>query len=305
MKTEMNANPQAASPDTLAGLFKACFPGIERGTGTVLSLLSDSSNRVLTREIDGITAAAAVWRENTALMLCVLPEYRGRGLGSALLSEMEEDARRGGAEEFRFCDGPGYLAPGIPIGKGYEKNAAFFEKRGYKHTWGDEECVDMDLDLRDASFRGARPGDRRDGILYCFAGDGDRDAVVACAEDGHEKFARYYRDPALYRPDSPRRVLAAFPDGGASPTAAGALIIYEEEATEEPGLGSVGCTVVRHAYRNRGIATTMVRAGTEHLRSIGLRRAFLGYTYTAIVPMYARSGYGICMKYLMGAKKLV
>jgi predicted acetyltransferase len=64
----------------------------------------------------------------------------------------------------------------------------------------------------------------------------------------------------------------------------GALIVSIEK--ECKSMGSVGCTATVHKYRNKGIATNMILLGTKYLKDIGLRKAFLGYTYTYIINMY-------------------
>ena len=73
---------------------------------------------------------------------------------------------------------------------------------------------------------------------------------------------------------------------------------------EGEGRGSVGCTATRTDARGQGIATNMVRLGTRFLKDSGMKEAFLGYTYTDIVRMYARAGYSVCQRYFMAVKEL-
>ncbi|MPM46746.1 hypothetical protein SDC9_93452 [bioreactor metagenome] len=74
--------------------------------------------------------------------------------------------------------------------------------------------------------------------------------------------------------------------------------------TNIPDEGSVGCTITVPEYRNKGIASTMVRIATKQLKKNNLKKAFLEYTYTYILNIYGRSGYKVCMEYFM-AKKLL
>ena len=116
--------------------------------------------------------------------------------------------------------------------------------------------------------------------------------------DAFEEFAQYYRDEALYGADDRRRVLIALRDGAVL----GALIV--SVGVECASVGSVGCTAVRTACRNRGIASNLVILGTAHLKAAGMERAFLGYTYSGLDKLYGRAGYKICCYYFMAGKAL-
>ncbi len=275
-------------------LYSACFPGNIRSEKTVRELLGRPDNTCLLETDKEKLLAASVINENTVLMLCVLPEYRRRGIGSRLLEKSESLVQEKGFSEIQFCDGPGYLTPGIPL---TTDNEAFFSKRGYTHAWGDCECVDMSLCLQDFQEGNASLGDTIDGVTYRWAGEEDRERAVDCVESSYPEFTEYYRNGELYGGQGPEQVLLAEMNG----TVCGALLVGS--GTEQADVGSVGCTVTRPEYRCRGIATRMVRLGTGYLKSLGLSKGFLGYTYTDIVPMYQRSGYQVCMKYMMGKKK--
>lgn len=281
--------------EKLMELYRACFPENIRSEETVRAVLSSPGRELLTEEAEGKTVAAAVILENTVLMLCVLPEYRKRGIGSRLLERSEALVREKGFAQIQFCDGPDYVAPGIPL---VGDNESFFRKRGYVHSWGDSECVDMSLSLQELPEMANAVGDVLDGVSYLWAREGDREKVTDCVERGYPEFTPYYQADDLYDGTGPERVLTAVCDG----TVCGTLLVGSE--TEQKGLGSVGCTVTRPEYRGRGIATNMVRLGTGYLKSLGLAKGFLGYTYTDIVPMYARSGYQVCRRYFMGKKEL-
>ena len=105
-------------------------------------------------------------------------------------------------------------------------------------------------------------------------------------------------DEALYDEANSQRVLIAL-DGS---KVCGTLIVSAE--TEAPGLGSVGCTAVAHAWRGRHIAANMILLGSRYLRDLGLKNGFLGYTYSGLDKLYGLAGYRICAYYLMAAKKL-
>ena len=281
--------------DILFDLYTACFPGIIRETATVKKALSLPENHVITKEADGRTVGAAVINGNAVQLLCVLPAYRGQGIGSALLEEAEAYIRAQGQEEIRFCNGPMYITPGVPD---FDGAWEFFQKRGYTHDWGDCECVDMSMPLADFAHREHSVGDTVNGYLYRWAELCDIPAIADCVDTAEENFTKYYRNEALYDGTGSQRVLIAV-DGD---LVCGTLIVSVE--TEAKGVGSVGCTATRRDRQGRGIATAMVKLGTKYLCDIGLPTAFLGYTYTDIIPMYGRAGYAVYRKYMMAVKTL-
>lgn len=281
--------------DTFYALYRACFPQIIRSEETVRRVLSLPGNQMLLDKDGDKVIAASVTHENTVLMLCVLPAYRGRGIGSRLLAQTERQVRLAGYDSIQFCDGVDYITPGIPL---YQGNQAFFSKRGYIHSWGDSECVDMSMPLADFHATTALPGDCIDGVTYRFAQPADRLDTLSCVQDACPEFVPYYEADDQYGASDRSRILIAVKDG----QVCGALMV--SNGTESPDVGSVGCTVTRTAHQGHGIATNMVKIGTHYLQTLGLTTGFLGYTYTAIVPMYAKSGYQVCMSYWMGKKKL-
>lgn len=290
-------------PETkaLVSMFRTCFPGMIRKPETVEAILSSPENEAMVCVREGVTAGVIVWNKNVVILFCVLPEFRSAGIGSALISRLEERLSHESFDEIRFCDGFDYLTPGIPDREdmpAYRSNRAFFEKRGYVHSWGECECVDMSMDMSSFTICGHTIGDTLNGVTYRYAAADDIPRVIECTDDGYPDFTPYYREPRLYAPSSPERVLIAETDG----IVVGTLMVCFE--TEEKDVGSVGCTVTRPAYQNRGIATTMVKLGTGAFHERGIPRAYLGYTYTDIIPLYARSGYTVSMRYFMGVKKM-
>lgn len=129
-------------------------------------------------------------------------------------------------------------------------------------------------------------------MVYRWAEKKDRERVLDCLKCSYPKFTGYYQNSKLYAGQDPERVLLAEMNG----TVCGALLI--SGGIEQENIGRVGCPVTRPEYRCRGIATRMVQMGTGYLKSLGLSKGFLGYTYAEIVSMYQQSGYQVCMKYI-------
>ncbi len=300
--------------EKLTKLFRLCYPGIVRSEGSVRHTLSDKENQYITRFDADTLIGAAVYYGNHILMLCVHPDYRGQGIGSSLFEECENAIRAAGHESVLLSAGRMYLTPGAPMEfPGYEQNKAFLEKRGYVHTWGDGECVDMMLDMDDLDDLGVHIGDTVPGVskkqmldpndpsnrfTYRFASPEDMEKTADCVADAADYFVKYYQKPAPYEGKDGDHVLIAENGNG---LVCGALLVTA--GGEAAGLGSVGCTSTRPSYGGRGIATNMVKAGTMFLKEQGMAHGYLGYTYTDIIPMYGRAGYQVSMKYFMGEKK--
>ena len=151
--------------EQITKLFRICYPGVVRSEDSVRHTLSHEENHILTRFEGDALVGAAVYYDDRILMLCVHPEYRGRGIGSELLTECENAIRAAGYPSVFLSAGKKYLTPGAPMEfPGFEGNRAFFEKRGYVHTWGEGECVDMMLTMEDLDDLGVHLGDTVPGV---------------------------------------------------------------------------------------------------------------------------------------------
>ena len=151
--------------EKITTLFRLCYPGIVRSEGSVRRTLSHEENHILTRFEGDALVGAAVYYDDRILMLCVHPDYRGRGIGSELLGECEDAIRAAGYPSVFLSAGKKYLTPGAPMEfPGFEGNRAFFEKRGYVHTWGEGKCVDMMLTMADLDDLGVHLGDTIPGV---------------------------------------------------------------------------------------------------------------------------------------------
>ncbi len=278
--------------DKLVKLYYDCFPDIITYDDRIKEVISDAS--VFTREdANGDIIAAAAVKENKIAFLCVHPDHRGQGIGSSLFAQCETHVKSLGYDKIQMFGLEPYITPGAPL---YDGNKELFEKLGYLHTWGDDECVDMKTDLSFIKGLELKLGDTVNGLTYRFATPDDKSAVLDCVKDAHIGFLPYYTSDELYDPDNEEHILIAL-DGD---IVCGTLLVE----CYDKALGSVGCTATRHAYRGRGVATTMVKIGTKFLADEGFESAWLGFTYTGIIPMYGKSGYSVFMKYFMGEKTL-
>ena len=294
-------------------LYRKSLPYVIREEEAVYSVLKNKDNVIIEkRNEENMLIGVSMIHKNTILLLCVAPEYRKQGIGSWLLNESEQAIRMAGFDEVTVGVGEDYITPGIPTSKQYapavnerldkrvdDTASSFFEKRGYVHDWGNKcNCFDMKFPLSEFEKEEHSIGDTLDGICYRFATIEDREDVSACTNAACEEFTKWYQDEFLYTENESSRVMVAEKDG----KVVGTLMV---DTNHESGLGSVGCTAVHPDYRGQHIAVNMVTLGTKYLKDVGMKEAYLSYTYSGLDHMYGYAGYKIFVYFMMAKKKLV
>ena len=298
--------------EELYRLFKRNLPFAMREEETALSILENPENRIWTHKAGGeAIVGAAVVHKNNILLLCVDAQYRNQGIGSKLLKQAEEYVKNSGFDKITIGVGDNYLTPGVPVKelpfeeeianpaldpRLPEKNASYFIKRGYFHSWNDCNCFDMRRVFSEDLLSVKEP--ETPGIVYRFAHQGDLPAILECVSAAEEEFCEYYEESESYAPDSADKVLIAL-DGD---SVVGTLMVDQE--TEGEGVGSIGCTTVHPDYQGRKIASSLIIRGAKHLYQSGMKEGFLGYTYSGLDKLYGKAGYRVCAFYFMAEKKL-
>ena len=261
------------------------------GDEPVRNVLSDETNHYIRREENGGLIGISVINENTVYLLLVDGEYQRQGMGSSLLKESEEFIKSKGFDKVTLGVGKDYIVPGVPMNRTAH---LFFEKHGYRHSWGDEKCIDLSISLSDFIYTEHKLGDTIDGNLYRIANESDRQRILQCCKDADSDFVEYYNDDNLYTCNSSDPVIIAEKDFDVR----GALMIGTE--SEEKSVGYAGCIITAPRHRNKGIATNLMKIGTSRMKDMGLKNVWLSYTYTAVANIYSKIGYNICMEYFMG-----
>ena len=281
-------------------LFRETLPYIVRDEETVLRIIENPDNKIIEeRNEEQKLIGVSVIHKNTILLLCVEEKYRNQGLGSRLLKKSEEAIKDAGYSEVIVGAGDDYLAPAENEQLDERVNeiaSRFFEKRGYQHSW-DCNCFDMKFPLCEFSKNEHSVGEVIDGIQYRFATIEDLADVCECTNAACEEFTGWYRNEFLYTENDSSRVLVAT-DGE---RVVGTLIVDREAKT---GLGSVGCTTVHPGFQGRHIAVNMVTLGTKYLKDVGMKEAYLSYTYSGLDHLYGYAGYKIFVYFMMAKKKL-
>ena len=281
--------------EELLEIYHRNFPNNIREEKIVKSILSNTDNYIIEKRIDGNLIGVSIINNNTIIMLCIDKEYRKKGIGTKLLNQSEKYILDNNYDKVNVGVGFDYLMPGVPIN---DENISFFERRFYTHSWNDDECFDMDMELKD-TICNYNLGDTINGITYRLATINDLEEIKKCTDDAEANFTKYYMNTDLYNINNNQVVLVAEDKG----EICGTLIISKE--TEAQNTGSVGCTTTKHSHRGRGIATTMVQIGTKYLKDLGYKYGHLGYTYTGLDKMYGKAGYKVTTKYFMAEKPLV
>ncbi|ODT64507.1 hypothetical protein ABS71_13170 [bacterium SCN 62-11] len=114
----------------------------------------DFQGAYVSQELEGFSMAVHRESKSTVKFLCVDPESRRRGLGTALLETAEASLPSG---PIRICESnPNYLVPGVDVR--YTTGLLFLEKRGYRKVG---ETYNLHCDLRQAFPEESREGIRR------------------------------------------------------------------------------------------------------------------------------------------------
>lgn len=276
-------------------LFRKTLPDIIRSTDTVMEILSDDKNHMICHCDDNVPAGFSVINDNVIYLLCVEDQHRNRGIGTLLLKKSEDYILSKGFENVVLGAGKDYIMPGVPMNNGAH---LFFIKNGYTHSWGDCGCIDMSMILENYEYHTHFIGEVINGISYRWANINDLNKITKLMNEASEGFAEYYQNSDMYGDSSDTIVLIA----EKGDEIIGAVMVCTE--VERKGTGTLACLATAQKHRNKGIATTLMKLGTNFLKEKGMRDVFLGYTYTYIENIYAALGYTVCMEYFKGEKKL-
>lgn len=251
----------------------------------------DGCDTLTIRDGDDIVGCALTQGENIRL-ICVLPDYRGRGIGSDLLDLCEKNiashghdrAVIGGHSSGLFI---GALANGTCVD---DCVSPFFPKRGYT---GDDGCAEMGMALSD--WKPHIPKyPLPDGLTFgMYKGSMDtlREAVGKVEED----WVGYFNDTeSVY----------AVTDESGYPLSF-ALLDYDMSCAlsgEGRKVGSVGCVGTIPEAREKGIGLAMVAGATEQLIAAGCTHCFIHYAY--LEKWYGRLGFKTFLYELFLSKRL-
>ena len=189
--------------------------------------------------------------------IAVVPEHRGRGVGSALLAELSALARTAGNEEIQG-----------EVKESDAQSRAFLERRGFVKVGG-EQAVVLDLETIDEpaveppsgvriASRVEEP-DRLDG-MYAVGAQADEDIPGSVGVQTFEQWRANEIDKPSRRPELSFIALA-----GDEVVGYAALQAFGDEAHH-------GLTATRRDWRRRGVATALKQAEIAAAKRAGFRR---------------------------------
>ncbi|MBQ8780328.1 MAG: GNAT family N-acetyltransferase [Oscillospiraceae bacterium] len=248
------------------GIFKECFPQLKLNESQFNTLVNpDNCKQIKKYDGDKLTGFAYIYRSCLRL-LCVSPEYQGRGIGAELLKEAEEMVMNAGYSGITA----GGLDSGLFIGEVISKEqfeaqgAGYLKKHGYTANHG---CVEMALELEDFSAERADIPEDTEFRLY----KGDKAELLEAVKAVDPDWVEYFR----YAED----IFAAEYKG----KLAGMCILGFDDVCLASGdgfkTGNIGCVGVIPEMRRKGIGLAMVAKAAELIKSKGCKNAFIHYTH--------------------------
>jgi ribosomal protein S18 acetylase RimI-like enzyme len=221
------------------------------------------------------------------VLLCVLPEYQRRGVGSALLAQAEAQIKVAGFDKIKIGGWRSALqgAPELYGGK------EFFAKNNYEPDW---LTVNMAMDLADFDVDKLNLPPVESNIIFRMAEESDKDALLLAVKENTDFWYDIYIDTPM------REVLLALCNG----EILGYLQINPgERHFVKPG-AQIGCVGVTKNARRRGVGRRLVAEGMQKLKLSGEQSVEL--LYIELVDWYRRLGLEVTdRQYIIKDKSLI
>jgi ribosomal protein S18 acetylase RimI-like enzyme len=220
---------------------------------------------------DGMLIGFALLCKNELVLICVLPSFQRRGVGSKLLCEAEKRIKAAGFDSIKIGGSISALqgVPELYCGK------AFFEKNGYEADW---LTVNMAMDLQDFSLDKLNLPPIESNIVFRMATEADKDALLLAVKENTDFWYSIYIDTPM------DEVMLALCDA----EILGYLQVNPgDRYFVKPG-GQLGCVGVTKTARRRGVGRRLVAEGMLRLKAMGEQSVEL--LYIELVDWYRRLG---------------
>ena len=271
-------------------IFSECFPKLDMGEKNFAELLDIENADIIKEYADGKNVGFAVMRDGHILLMCVLPDHRRKGHGSALLEKCENAAAEKGYHEVILGDDNWFFLGAVLSESEYEKGSSdFFSKRRYSFSGG---CMEMSLNA-DNFVKELIP-DASAADEFRFIRADERDMLLSAVAQVDSEWCQYFNEY--------ENVFAAFSGGKIVSfciAESGCLTMLSRDGEN---VGSVGCVGTIPAARGQGTGLAMVGKASEQLISRGCDVIYIHYTHLG--KWYGKLGFEPFIYFGFGRKIL-
>ena len=264
-------------------IFRKCFPETCISEKIFSKLINVENVHSIEYREDDQRVAYSFIEKNALRLLCVLPEYQGKGIGTTLLKQSEKYIKKQGYEEILT----GGVSSGLFIGAP-EKSVGFFEKYGFQFIGS---CEEMKRSIQDFCIDNyALPVPENTSFGWYQGSMKELEKAVA---DVEADWAKYF--------DENSNVFCGWCNNEISSFC---IVDYDSECILSNGnnkVGTIGCVGTVHKYRKKGIGLKMVALASEELKKQKCDLCFIHFT--GVASWYAKLGYETFLKEYFGVKK--
>lgn len=272
-------------------LFLQCFPEFPMTEEIFTKLLNIESCEIITHSENDVLAGFSAVSGNCIRLLCVQSEFRGKGIGSALLKKSEKiisdmgfnTAILGGTDSELF------IGAVTSEEQWTDMHCSFFEKRGYIASNG---CIEMKMSLSD--FCEEQLPSCPDDVVFGYCPENRRDELYEAVKKVNSDWIEYfdYGSPVFIAERNGKIAGFCIVDVNAD------TII----STGKNNIGMIGCVGVIPEQRRNGIGLAMVAKAMLDVKAKGCDEVFIHYTY--LDWWYGRLGFKTFLHYWFGKKRL-
>ena len=120
--------------NTVYEMFRECFPQYDMTREIFFRLIDIDKCRIIPYCKNGGVVGTAVLKDNLVRLVCVRPDFQGRGAGTELVCEAEKLAAENGFDKVIIGGGDSNLFIGAvtPYEQWQDGRNSFFERLGYR-----------------------------------------------------------------------------------------------------------------------------------------------------------------------------
>ena len=234
---------------------------------------------------DNEICAFAIVEDFAIRLICVIPSKQGKGIGTKLISDIEEYAQNRGFEKIITGGGSSKLFIGA-ISESWE----FFEKQGFASIG---KCNEMILKLED--FQLDKLTLHGSDIAEYGWFDGNLEDIMSAVSLVNENWVQYFTNP--------KNIYVAKVNGEIASFCLVDINCQNYLTDKYCKVGMPGCVGTVPKFRNKGIALEMVARATEYLKMQGMNVSFI--FFTGVAEWYEKIGYRSFLLEYFGVKQLL